>query len=151
MLTHLHMMVKHLWCWHICKGGERGEEKEVLPGSGCCHGGTAMPCPVHRHPCGGDQVRRLRVRCYGGAPPPYLVAQPPLGRCPPRLGQEQQRRVRAPVHPMYTAAIRAVHCLVTATGGVVPPPFLSREWGKPGWSPATVTAVFFQRGGKTGS
>jgi hypothetical protein len=26
------MTVKHLWCWHICKGGERGEvEDEVLP------------------------------------------------------------------------------------------------------------------------
>jgi hypothetical protein len=31
MLTHLHMMVKHLWCWHICKGSEGGKEgNEVL-------------------------------------------------------------------------------------------------------------------------
>jgi hypothetical protein len=32
MLTHLHVTVKHLWCWHICKGGEGGEVgDEVLP------------------------------------------------------------------------------------------------------------------------
>jgi hypothetical protein len=29
MLTHLHVMVKHLGCWHICKGikgGKKGVE-----------------------------------------------------------------------------------------------------------------------------
>ena len=32
MLTHLHVMVKHLWCWHICKGIKGGEKRdEVLP------------------------------------------------------------------------------------------------------------------------
>jgi hypothetical protein len=32
MLTHLHVMVKHLWCWHICKGIKGGEVgDEVLP------------------------------------------------------------------------------------------------------------------------
>jgi hypothetical protein len=32
MLTHLHVMVKHLWCWHIYKGGQGGEVgDEVLP------------------------------------------------------------------------------------------------------------------------
>jgi hypothetical protein len=32
MLTHLHMMVKHLWCSYIGKGIKGGEEgDEVLP------------------------------------------------------------------------------------------------------------------------
>jgi hypothetical protein len=32
MLTHLHVMVKHLWCWHICKGIKEGKKgDEVLP------------------------------------------------------------------------------------------------------------------------
>ena len=32
MLTHLHMIVKHLWCWHIYKGVEGDEVgDEVLP------------------------------------------------------------------------------------------------------------------------
>jgi hypothetical protein len=29
MLTHLHMMVYTWWCWHIYKGEEVGEEKEL--------------------------------------------------------------------------------------------------------------------------
>jgi hypothetical protein len=29
MLTHLHMMVYTWWCWHIFKGEEVGEEKEL--------------------------------------------------------------------------------------------------------------------------
>jgi hypothetical protein len=29
MLTHLHMIVYTWWCWHICKGEEVGEEKEL--------------------------------------------------------------------------------------------------------------------------
>jgi hypothetical protein len=91
MLTHLHVMVKHLWCWHIRKGGDKGEEEEALPGSVCYHRGTAMPCPVHRHPCGSDRLRRLRERCSGGAPPPCLVASPPLGGAhltPPESSRE---------------------------------------------------------------
>jgi hypothetical protein len=31
MLTYLNVMVKHLWCWHICK-----EAKEVKKGMRCC-------------------------------------------------------------------------------------------------------------------
>ena len=32
MLTHLHVMVKHMECQHICKGSKGGEEgDEVLP------------------------------------------------------------------------------------------------------------------------
>jgi hypothetical protein len=32
MLTHLHVMVIHLWCWYICKGIKGSEEgDEVLP------------------------------------------------------------------------------------------------------------------------
>jgi hypothetical protein len=50
MLTHLHVMVKHLWCWHIRKGGEKDEEEEALSGLVCYHGG-------HRH-------------ALSGAPPP---------------------------------------------------------------------------------
>jgi hypothetical protein len=45
------MMVKHLGCWHICKGIEGGEKgDEVLPLV------TLPPsCSMHCHPCGGDQ------------------------------------------------------------------------------------------------
>jgi hypothetical protein len=28
-LTHVHMLVYTWWCWHICKGEEVGEEKEL--------------------------------------------------------------------------------------------------------------------------
>jgi hypothetical protein len=31
----------------------------------CCPDGTATLCPMHRHPCGGDRLRRLRERCSG--------------------------------------------------------------------------------------
>ena len=30
MLTHIHMAVYTWWCWHICKGEEVGEEKELV-------------------------------------------------------------------------------------------------------------------------
>ena len=46
MLTHLHVMVKHLWCWHICKGikgGEEGDEVLTLEG-------IVTPYPVYHHP-----------------------------------------------------------------------------------------------------
>jgi hypothetical protein len=62
-LTHVHKLVNTWWCWHICKGEEVGEEEEAKLGSRCYLGGTATPCPV---------------------------APPPLGRCPPDLGREQQ-------------------------------------------------------------
>jgi hypothetical protein len=46
MLTHLLVIVKHLWCRYICKGIKEGEEgDEVLPLEG-----TVTPCPVHHHP-----------------------------------------------------------------------------------------------------
>ena len=30
MLTHIHMVVYTWWCWHIFKGEEVGEEKELV-------------------------------------------------------------------------------------------------------------------------
>ena len=74
MLTHLHVMVKHLWCVHICKGGERGEEKEVKLGLECYLRGTATPYPVHHQPYGGDRQWWPRGRCsVGGTTTPRAV------------------------------------------------------------------------------
>jgi hypothetical protein len=41
---------------------------------GCYHRGTATPCPVHRHPCGGDRLggREQRV-ALGGTTTPVAV------------------------------------------------------------------------------
>ena len=65
MRTHLHVMVKHLECWHIYKGGEKGEEKDAKPGLGCYPKGTAMPCPVHRNPWGGDRLEEAKREVLG--------------------------------------------------------------------------------------
>ena len=94
-----------------------------------------MPYLVCHHPYGGDWLRRLRRGCSGGALPPYPVAPPPLGQCPPGPGIEEAERKEAPVRPVFTALVRAVHHLVTATSEAVPPPLFTQERGKLSWSP----------------
>ena len=131
MLTHLHVMVKHLWCWHICKGGEKGEEKEAKLSLGCCHGGTTTPCSVHRYPYGYDRLGGREQWVALGALPPYPVAPPPLGRCPPRCGRERLELRLAVEGAVCTATGRTVHRLVTAISEAVPPPCFTQERGKP--------------------
>jgi hypothetical protein len=111
MLTHLHVIVKHLWCWRICKGEVEPWRKEAKPGSGCCPRGTVTPCSV---------------------------APPPLGRCLPGLGSAQWRRrgtVTDDVHHHCLGGaplgvVRCHRCFLPEAGEPV------LEWrGSPPWAP----------------
>ena len=99
------------------QGGEKGEEKEAKLGLVCCHGGTATPCPVHRHPYGGDRLGGREQRVGLGAPLPCPVLLSPLGRCPPGLGRERAEWELAPPLTMYTTPRVTVHrqCVSGAT------------------------------------
>ena len=54
-LTHIHMVVYTWWCWHICKGEEVGDEKELvalvaeLPDKSGIWRGTQRPDASGRH------------------------------------------------------------------------------------------------------
>ena len=65
MLTHIHMMVYTWWCWHICKGEEVGDEKELvalvaeLPDKSGIWRGTQRPDASGRHT---GHVRSVRSK-----------------------------------------------------------------------------------------
>jgi hypothetical protein len=94
----------------------------VLPGSGCCHEGTAMPCLVHRHPCGGDQLRRLRVGCLvvGTATLSDGTATPRA--VPTRTWLRNAENGVSLDTTLFIATAGAVHRWVTAVGRAVPLP-----------------------------
>jgi hypothetical protein len=60
MLTHLHVMVKHLWHCTFAK-----EAKEAKKGMRCCLWGHRHPYPVHRHPQGGHRLDKAKREVMG--------------------------------------------------------------------------------------
>ena len=119
--------------------------------------GTAIPCPVHCHPCGGARLVEAKGSMLGaGTAMPCLVAPPPLGRCPPGLGKAQLESGWSSDVMVYTAMARTVHRLVLSDATTML--FLEasvfgvelRE--SPRWEPPPYvwfTALLIQRGRKT--
>jgi hypothetical protein len=52
MLTHLHVIVEHLRCWHICKGDEKRQSRAQGAARGGIGQESGSPPPLGRWPAG---------------------------------------------------------------------------------------------------
>jgi hypothetical protein len=95
----------------------------VKLGLGCCHGGTATLCPVHRHPCGGDRLEAESSRLPWGHRHPLSCGTATPRAVPTWTWLKSEVWRWSLSMTVYTAMVGVMHRLVLSGATV---PFLPR-------------------------